>query len=100
MKNKKDLAASDGAGSESQERGRISEHMRYFGVLGLLCECAVYVPDDIRTCIDLALTDACTANPPWQWRGILDRRILEIPAARPSSPDPSPQSSLKNKDPQ
>lgn len=56
----------------------MSEHMRYFGVLGLLCECAVYVPADVRDQIDSALTDACNANPQLHWRGILDSRVIEV----------------------
>jgi hypothetical protein len=61
----------------SARRGRVvrssaailnSEHMRYLGTLGLLCECAVYVPDDVRDQIDRALNDACYANPHLKWR--------------------------------
>ncbi len=51
----------------------MNEHMRYMGVLGLLAECAVYVPADIREQIENAMTDACAANPQLVWRRILNR---------------------------
>jgi hypothetical protein len=53
--------------------------MRYLGVLGLLCELAVYVPDDLRM-IDEALDDACRADPHLRWRRILNRREIEVVA--------------------
>ncbi len=54
------------------------EQMRYFGVLGLLCECAVWAPDDLRDQIDQALADACQANPHLKYRRILNRREIEV----------------------
>lgn len=54
------------------------EHMRYLGVLGLLCECSVYVPEDIRDSITRALDDACRANPCLTYRRILDRMEIEV----------------------
>ena len=32
---------------------------RYLGVLGLLGECSLYVPEDIRAMIEEAMEDAC-----------------------------------------
>jgi hypothetical protein len=49
------------------------EHMRYLGALGLLMECSVYVPEDLRECIESAFQDACAANDHWKWRRILNR---------------------------
>ncbi len=37
-----------------------SEHMRYMGTLGLLSECSVYVPEDIREMIEDAFREART----------------------------------------
>ncbi len=39
------------------------EHIRYIGVLSLLAQCAVHVPEDLRDCIDSALDDAQSAMP-------------------------------------
>jgi hypothetical protein len=55
-----------------------TEHMRYLGTLGLLCELAVYAPEDLRDMIDQALEDACKADPRLKWRRILNRRELEV----------------------
>jgi len=55
-----------------------SEHMRYLGVLGLLCECAVHVTDELREQIDEALTDAVVADPKLKWRRILNARVIEV----------------------
>lgn len=54
----------------------MSEHMRYLGCLGLLGECAVYVPNDLRDMIELAMEDACKADPTLRYKRILNR--LEI----------------------
>lgn len=54
----------------------MNERMRYLGVLGLLCETSVYVPEDIRESIESALQDAC-ADGKLQWRRILDRYEIE-----------------------
>lgn len=54
------------------------EHMRYLGTLGLLGECAVYVPEDLREKIEDAMRDACEADPALKWRRILNR--IEITA--------------------
>lgn len=58
-----------------------SEHLRYLGTLGLLCECSVSVPEDVRERIEQALEDACKANPELHWRRILDRYEIEGPYA-------------------
>ena len=54
----------------------MSERMRYLGVLGLLCEASVYVPEDIRDSIEAALEDAC-AEGKLKWRRVLDRFEIE-----------------------
>lgn len=54
------------------------EHMRYLGTLGLLAECSVYVPEDIREQIESALRDACRANRCLKYRRILDRLEIEV----------------------
>lgn len=59
-----------------------SEHMRYLGLLGLLAECSVYVPEDIRESIERAFDDATTDNPQLSWRRILDRLEIETRATR------------------
>lgn len=56
------------------------ESTRYLGCLGLLAECAVYVPDDLREQIEAAMDDACAANPSLYWRRILNR--IEIGVRR------------------
>jgi len=56
----------------------MNEHTRYLGVLGLLVQCSVYVPEDVREIIEAALEDACIADPGLAWKRILDR--LEIAA--------------------
>lgn len=55
-----------------------SERMRYLGCLGLLAECAVYVPEDVREQIAEALDDACANDPLLKWRRILNRFELEV----------------------
>jgi len=52
------------------------ERMRYLGVLGLLCEASVHVPEDIRESIEFALEDAC-ADGRLRWRRILNRYEIE-----------------------
>jgi hypothetical protein len=61
--------------------GGVNEHIRYLGALGLLAECFVYVPEDIREMIEAAFKDACEANPNLKCRRLLDR--LEIEVSRP-----------------
>ena len=56
------------------------EHIRYLGTLGLLAECGVYVPNDLRDMIEAALRDACAANPTLRWRRILNRFVIESAA--------------------
>ena len=56
----------------------MDEHMRYLGCLGLLAECAVYVPEDQRDMIEAAMEDAATAMPGFRWRRILNRIDCEF----------------------
>ena len=51
---------------------------RYLGVLGLLTECSVYVPEDIREMIEEAFTDACAGDPGLRWKRILNRVEIEV----------------------
>lgn len=55
-----------------------SEHFRYLGTLGLLGECSVYVPGDLREEIERALNDAVEANPHLCVRRSLDRITIEV----------------------
>lgn len=54
----------------------IKERLRYLGVLGLLCEASIYVPEEIRECMENALEDAC-ADGTLRYRRILDRLEIE-----------------------
>jgi hypothetical protein len=54
--------------------------MRYLGVLGLLCEASVHVPEEIRLSMEQALDDACESGR-FRWRRVLDR--LEIEPVQP-----------------
>lgn len=56
----------------------MSEHMRYLGALGLLCECSVYVPEEIREMIEIALEEARAANPELRTRRVLNRLEIEV----------------------
>ena len=62
----------------------MNEHMRYLGTLGLLGECAVYVPEELREMIEQAMDDACAENPSLSWRWILNR--VEIQVMSPAAP--------------
>ncbi len=55
-----------------------SEHIRYLGVLGLLADCSLYVPEDIREMIELAFDHACSGDRSLRWSRTLSR--LEINA--------------------
>jgi hypothetical protein len=55
-----------------------TEHMRYLGALGLLADCSVHVPEDLREMIERALTEACAAYPYLKWRRILDRLEVDV----------------------
>lgn len=59
---------------------RESLYMRYLGVLGILGEVSVYVPEEDRETIAEAFEHAC-AHHPLKWRRVLDRLEIE--------PDPS-----------
>ena len=51
-------------------------YMRYLGVLGILSECSVHVPEDIRESIESAFEDACSHHN-LRWRRLLDRIEIE-----------------------
>lgn len=55
-----------------------SEHLRYLGTLGLLAECSVHVPEDLREMIQEAFDDACKADPQLKQRRILNRLEIEV----------------------
>jgi hypothetical protein len=55
-----------------------TEHMRYLGALGLLADCSVHVPEDLREMIERALTEACAAYAYLKWRRILDRLEIDV----------------------
>lgn len=54
----------------------MSPDMRYLGCLGLLAECSVYVPEDLRERIEQAMQDAC-ADRSLRWRRVLNRIEIE-----------------------
>ena len=57
----------------------LSEHMRYLGVLGILAQCSVYVPEDIRETIEVAFEQACDApENRLKYRRIIDRLEIEV----------------------
>lgn len=49
-----------------------SERMRYLGVLGLLGECSVHVPEELREQIETAMEHAC-ADGRLKWKRVLNR---------------------------
>lgn len=53
-----------------------SERMRYLGALGLLSECSVYVPEEIRERIETAMEHAC-ADGKLKWKRTLDLIQIE-----------------------
>jgi len=64
--------------AHDETRGHDSSlRMRYAGVLKLLEQCSVYVPEEIRECIESAFLDA-TRNGPFKWRRVLDRMEIEV----------------------
>lgn len=75
-----------------------SEHMRYLGALGLLSECSVYVPEDLRESIERAMFDAVYYNKNLEFRRVLNRLELEVrveggelqPLRQPTTPPPTP----------
>ena len=56
--------------------GGVQERLYYLGLLGLLAECSVYVPEDVREMIEQAFEDACTDGD-LRWRRVLDRVEIE-----------------------
>jgi hypothetical protein len=55
------------------------DRMKYLGLLGLLTECSVHVPEELREMIESAFDDAVEEIPTLRWRRILDR--IEIGSA-------------------
>lgn len=60
-------------------------YMQYLGCLALLCECSVALQDtveceadELRDCINRALSDAQVAGVPIAYRRILNRFEIEI----------------------
>lgn len=53
-------------------------YMRYLGVLGLLGECSVYVPEEEREMIVAAFEDASEAHPSLTWKRVLNRVEIEV----------------------
>lgn len=51
--------------------------MRYAGVLKVLEECSVYVPEDVREMIEHAFTDAA-ATGRFKWRRVLNRLEIDV----------------------
>jgi len=63
---------------QNEVRAHVGEHMRYIGVLGLLSQCSVYVPEDLRECIESAMIDAVSnSGGTLKWKRVLDRIELE-----------------------
>lgn len=56
----------------------IQLYMQYLGVLQLLCNVSVHVPEEERECMEDALRDAAALIPALQWRRVLDRLDIEI----------------------
>jgi len=52
------------------------ERMKYLGVLGIICEASVHVPEDVRETMERALDDAC-ADGRLKWRRVIDRLEIE-----------------------
>jgi hypothetical protein len=53
-----------------------NERTRYLGVVSLLCEASVYVPEEIRESIECALEDACSDGR-LKWKRLLNRLEIE-----------------------
>lgn len=51
-------------------------YMRYLGVLGILSEASVYVPEEIRESIEQSFEDACKHHS-LRWKRILNRIEIE-----------------------
>jgi len=52
-------------------------YQRYLGCLGILTECSVYVPEEIRESIAQAVQDACDNHHSLRWKRILNRIEIE-----------------------
>jgi hypothetical protein len=57
---------------------KTNTRFRYLGALGLLCQCSVYVPEDLRQMIETALVDAQDNDPSLKVRRVLDRFEIEV----------------------
>ena len=53
-----------------------NQRMQYLGVLGLLGQCSVHVPEDIREMIESAFNDAC-GDGSLQYRRLINRLEIE-----------------------
>jgi hypothetical protein len=62
--------------SELNEKDRL--RLQYAGAIGLLAECCVYVPEDLRESIERACLD-WAAGTKWGVRRLLDRIDLYPP---------------------
>ena len=51
-------------------------YIRYLGLLGILMECSVYVPEEVREQIADAFDDACEEGK-LKWKRVLDRMEIE-----------------------
>lgn len=54
----------------------MEKRMRYLGVLGLLSEASVHVPEDLRESIESAMEDACSDGK-LRWTRTLNRIDIE-----------------------
>lgn len=64
----------------------VSEHIRYLGTLGLLSECSVHVPEELRESIAQAMLDAVAANTNLEFRRVLNRLEVEVRVEKPTPP--------------
>lgn len=53
-------------------------YLRYLGCLGLLGECAVYVPDELREQIEAAMRDAVAHDADLRFKRVLNRMEVEV----------------------
>lgn len=67
--------AARGGGTEQPPR---DVRMRYLGALGVLADCSVHVPEDVRSQIERVMEDACRHDPGLTWRRVLDRIDIEV----------------------
>lgn len=65
-------------------------YMRYLGALGVLSRASVYVPEEIRECIEQVFEDACKHHP-LKWQRVLDRIEIAPDTASPVKSDNTTQ---------